>query len=111
MIVIKVPVQQLEGEVTRYILNSKGLTARKLAEHIGLYEANVSTMLRTGASFKKYKDSILEFVGISNFEYLQAYSKAKEVLESLGVEIGPQVSVLHVGIAYKEFQNILEEYM
>lgn len=79
--------EAVRGEVIRLHLTRKGLSARDLATHIGIHEANVSYMLSRGQQFRKHGDKVLAFVGLTRDELHAEELRVMSILAKAGVNL------------------------
>lgn len=79
--------EAVTGEVIRLHLSRKELSARDLAKHLGIHEANVSYMLSRGQQWRKHGDKVLAFVGLTRQELHAEELRVMSVLAKAGVEL------------------------
>lgn len=111
MLVITAPKAQIVGEALRYIMNTKHVSARALGEHVGLYEANISKMLKMGQGFPKHKKSIFKYLETSQEEFESLVADIEHLLIGLGVSILDIENSSQIAISYIQFQLILKEQL
>ena len=79
--------EAVRGEVIRLHLTRKELSARDLAKHLGIHEANVSYMLSSGQQWRKHGDKVLTYVGLTRQELHAEELRAMSILAKAGVEL------------------------
>ena len=77
--------EAVTGEVIRLHLSRKELSARDLAKHLGIHEANVSYMLSRGQQWRKHGDKVLAFVGLTRQSLHAEELRAMSILAKAGV--------------------------
>lgn len=79
--------EAITGEVLRLHLIRKGMSARDLANELGLHEGNISYMFSRGQQFKKHGDKVLEIIGLTRKELKAEELRVMSILALNGVEL------------------------
>ena len=79
--------EMVTGEAIRYHLTKRGYSARDLAKHIGIHEANVSYMLSRGQQMRKHGDAVLAFVGLTRKTLKAEEMRIMSILASNNVQL------------------------
>lgn len=107
MIRLVVTQNYLRGEIVRHRLYARGLSARDLGKLIGLYEANISAMLKIGESWNKNKKEVLRYAKLSDEQLELSINQLKSVLESHGVTVVDSASYFDVLVPSAIIQKLI----
>lgn len=102
--------EMVTGEAIRHHLTKRGYSARDLAKHIGIHEANVSYMLSRGQGLRKHRAKVLELINLNEQSLKKEEKRILEILTKnkvLLVEGWKHENPLWVTIPYEAVQKLI----